>query len=157
MAEEDLAAELAALKSRTPTLEELVFCVGIQSWVKGAEVGEATRFTLMAAPFPLRVLSVSVTFEYFSLAASETAYWSAVLEKGTGPKGFPDIAARTTRSKGADANGPITARVPWTWDAATAGDADLAAGELLAVNWTPVGSPPKLKLPALYTVRYRPL
>ncbi|GAA3228865.1 hypothetical protein [Actinocorallia longicatena] len=154
---EELAAQIAVLREQIPTLEDLLFSVGIQTWDGGPSVAEGTRFTLMAAPFPLRVLSVAVSFEYFSLAASDTVYWKGVLEKGTGPEGFPDIAARTTRPTGADANGPITARVPWTWDAAAWSDADLAKGQLLTVNWTPVGRPAALRLPALYTVRYRPL
>jgi hypothetical protein len=153
----ELAAQLAALRQQTPTLEELLVTTAFQSWKGATELTTATRFTLLIAPIPVRILSVAVSFEYCSIAASETSYWTGVLEHGDGPAGFPDIAARSTRGTGANANGGITARKAWTWDAATWGRADLAVGELLTVTWTPTGTPAALHLPALYTIRYRAL
>lgn len=153
----ELAAQLAALRQQTPTLEELLVTTAFQSWKGATEVTVPTRFTLLVAPIPVRILSVAVSFEYWTLASSETSYWTGVLEHGDGPAGFPNIAARSTRGTGADANSGITARKAWTWDAAAWAGADLAAGELLTVTWSPTGEPAPLHLPALYTIRYRAL
>lgn len=154
---EELAVQLADLRRAVPTCEELLTTVAIQSWNGRPLLPGSTRCTLLAAPIPLSVLSVAVVFEYGSVPASDTRYWTGTLERGTGPTGFPDLAARTTRSTGPTANGPITPRQAWTWDAAAWSGGDLAAGDLLAVNWTPSGGVPPLVLPALYTIRYRPL
>lgn len=154
---DELAAQLAELRRQTPTLEELLVTASFQSWKGATDLTKAVRFTLLVAPIPVRILSVAVSFEYWSIASSETSYWTGVLEQGDGQAGFPDIAARSTRGTGANANGGITARKAWTWDAAAWTGADLAAGELLTVTWTPTGTPAALSLPALYTIRYRAL
>jgi hypothetical protein len=154
---DELAAQLAELRRQTPTLEELLVTASFQSWKGATDLTKPVRFTLLVAPIPVRILSVAVSFEYWTIAASETSYWTGVLEQGDGQAGFPDIAARSTRSTGANANGGITARKAWTWDAAAWSGADLAAGELLTVTWTPTGTPAALSLPALYTIRYRAL
>jgi hypothetical protein len=154
---EELAAQLAALRQQTPTFEELLVTASFQSWMGGTDISVPVRFTLLVAPIPVRILSVAVSFEYWTIASSETSYWTGVLEHGDGPAGFPDIATRSTRSTGPTANGGITARKAWTWDAAAWSGADLATGELLTVTWTPTGSPAPLHHPALYTLRYRAL
>jgi hypothetical protein len=154
---DELAAQLAALQGSTPTLEELLFSDTIVSWNGGTTITGSTRFTLLVAPIPLRILSVSISSEYQTLAASDVAYWTCALEHGTGPAGFPDLAVRSTQNTGANANGGITARLPWTFDAAAWLSTDVAAGELLTVNWYPTGSVAALQFPQTYTVRYRSL
>lgn len=148
--------ELAAC---TPTLEELIFSTVIPCWNNGADkIGSATAMTLLVAPIPLRVLSCALSFEYWSLAASDTRYWTAELNAGTGPLGFRSVATRSTRNTGATANGGVTARKAWTFDAAAWGPADLGAGELLRLTATPVGDPvTDWDLPMTATLRYRPL
>jgi len=154
---EELEAVVLQLQDSTPSLEELIFSVGIQSWNGLQDLTGATRFTIMAAPVALRVLSVDLAFEYWTLPASTTDYWTVVLEKGTSPAGFPDIAVRNTRPSGADANGGINDREVWNFDAANWGNADLAKGELLCLNWGKTGAPAAIHLPMIATVRYRPL
>lgn len=154
---DELAAQIAAMQAATPTLEELLFSDTIPSWNGNTTITGSTRFTLLVAPIPLRILSVSISSEYQNLAASDTAYWTCALEHGTNTGGFPDLAVRSTQNTGANANGGIASRVPWTFDAATWVSQDVAAGELLTVLWTPTGSPAALQFPQTYTVRYRPL
>lgn len=155
---EELEAAFLAAQAATPTLEELLFSDTIVSWNGSTTITGSTRFTLLVAPIPVRILSVAVSSEYQTLAASDTAYWTCALEHGTNAGGgFPDLAVRSTQSTGANANGGISSRVPWTFDAATWVGQDVAAGELLTVNWIPTGSVAALQFPQTYTVRYRPL
>ena len=155
---EELEAAFLAAQAATPTLEELLFSDTIVSWNGSTTITGSTRFTLLVPPIPVRILSVGISSEYQTLAASDTAYWTCALEHGTNAGGgFPDLAVRSTQSTGANANGGISSRVPWTFDAATWVSQDVAAGELLTVNWIPTGSVAALQFPQTYTVRYRPL
>lgn len=156
---DELAAQVAALQDAVPTLEDLLFSTTIPSWgsaTPSCTISTSTRLTLMVAPIPVRILSVSFSSEYQTLAASDTSYWTAALERGQGAT-FPDLAVRTTQATGANANGGISQRSAWTFDAAAWASTDLAAGDLLTVNWYPTGSPAALQLPQTYTVRYRAL
>lgn len=155
---DELAAELAALKEQVPSLEELQFSTVVPCWNNGVDkFASATAMTLLVAPIPLKVLSVALSFEYWSLAANDSAYWKMTLNKGSGTS-FADVATRTTQNTGANANGPIVARKAWTFDAAAWGDAELAAGDLLRMTASPVGSPAAdFDLPYTATIRYRPL
>lgn len=154
---DELAAQVAALQEATPTLEELLFSDTIVAWNGNTTITASTRFTLLVAPIPLRILSLSISSEYQTLAASDTNYWTCALEHGTNAAGFPDLAVRNTQNTGANANGGIAQRTPWTFDAASWASQDVAAGELLTVNWIPTGSVAALQFPQTYTVRYRPL
>lgn len=146
------------LAAQTPSLEELLTSTLVPCWNGPIDrLSTANAMTLLVAPIPLRILSVAISWEYWNLAASDTAYWSANLNKGTGPTGFASIATRTTQNTGANANGPVVARKPWTFDAAAWGNADLAAGELLRVTFSPAGTVNDLDMPFTVTTRYRPL
>jgi hypothetical protein len=153
-----LQAEIDTLKTQVPTLEDLFFPVSITSW-KGSDdkpiclVPWSFRSTLLPAPINVSVLSVALSFDYFMLGASDSVYWQAALEVGSGSSWTP-VATRTTQSTGPNANGGITARTPWTFDSAT-GPTPIAVqqGQLLAITWTPVGGPAALKLPMTVTIR----
>lgn len=157
---EELESELIQVKQTTPILEELCFSFGIQSWVDGN--GAVTRSplnhraTIFIAPMACRILSASVSFEYWTCAANDTNFWEFSLEKGSGVS-FPNIAYKTTQITGTNANGGILPRTAWTMDSANWGNADMAKGQLLAVNLARVGTPPTIAYPAAWTVRYRPL
>jgi hypothetical protein len=158
---DELADDLAALKRVTPTIEELIATTSICCWTSGTtparDITSAVWITLLTAPIPLRILSVALSFEYWSLSASDTAYWQAELARHDA-SAFTVFATRTTQSTGANANGAITSRQPWTFDAAAWGTADLAAGESLTLRPTPIGGPASnWRLPMLATIRYRPL
>lgn len=158
-----LQAEIDELKVSVPTLEELLLTVTFQCWVSESggtptmSRASGFRMCLLTAPIPIKVLSVSVCWEYLNLPASDTSYWTGTLEIGTGPAGFPDVAQRSTRNTGATANGGVTARKPWTFDAAAWADSDMAAGEVLALNWSKTGGPANLSFPMIATVRYAAL
>lgn len=158
---DELAADLAALRDSVPTLEEQLFSTTIPCWgtTPGGSITTSNRITLLVAPIPLRILSVAISWDYQTLTASDTAYWTCALEHGNNASGsgFPDLAVRSTQNTGANANGGIASRVPWTFDAAAWASTDIAAGELLTVNWIPTGSPAALQFPQTYTVRYRSL
>lgn len=158
---DDVNADLQAFKSLVPSLEDLATTVMVDAWpdangVPGTKMVSGYAATLMVAPIPLKILSVAVSFEYWSFAASDTAYWRGAIRKGSGIPGFTDLAVRTTQNTGGDANGGVTARTAWTWDAAPWADLTLAAGELLVATWSPYGGAGIQKLPATYTIRYRP-
>lgn len=155
---EELEAEVAALKTQVPTLEDLLFSTTIPCWNNAADkISGPTAVTLLVAPFPLRVLSVALSWEYWNLSASDSNYWKADLSSGTGPGGFTIFATRTTQNTGTNANGAVAARRAWTFDAAAWGSSDLDAGDLLRVTATPVGNPATdWDLPMTATIRYRP-
>lgn len=156
---DELAAQIAALQESTPILEELLFSTTLCCWgssTPALTITGSTRMTLMVAPIPLRILSVSLSSEYQDLAPSDSSYWTCALEHGSGGS-FPDLAVRSTQNTGANANGGISQRSPWTFDAAAWVSTDMVAGELLALNWVPTGGPAPLRFPMTVTVRYRPL
>lgn len=158
---DELAADLAAVKAATPTLEELLTVSQICCYAYGAPsntIGSSVWLTLLSAPFPMRVLSVALSFEYWSLAASDTNYWQFDLAAHVAAGFGTPFATRTTQSTGPNANSGITARTAWTFDAAAWSGGDLATGDGLAMKVTPVGTPASsLRLPVTATIRYRPL
>lgn len=159
---DELAAALADLQQATPTIEELIVTTSICCWTSGAaparDITSAVWITLLTAPIPLRILSVTLSFEYWNLAANDAAYWKAELAQHTPAGVFNTIATRTSQNTGATANGPIVARQGWSFDAAAWGVSDLAAGDSLTLRPTPVGSPASdWRLPMIATTRYRPL
>lgn len=153
---DEVDADLQTLKTQVPTLEGLTQSVAFQTWTVGSAIvrtmTSSFRQCLFIAPVPCRVLSVAFAFEYFSIDASDTSYWQAGLEIGPSAT-WPDLALRTTQNTGPNANGPIAARTAWTFDAAAWQPSDLAAGQILACTWSPVGSPAALRFPMLATLR----
>jgi hypothetical protein len=156
---EELEAAFLQFRDQVPTLEGLMTNTAIQSWNGYTDITTNTRYTLMAPLIPVRILGVAVSFEYWTQAGSDTSFWTGAIEHGTNATGFPDMAVKTTQLTGALANGGITQRTPWTWDAESWTTTDVAAGELLTVNWYAAGAPAPsaLHFPALYTIRYREL
>lgn len=155
---DEVAADLAAFKEQVPTLEEQLCSMTVPCWNNGVDkISTATAMTLLVAPIPLRVLSCGLSFEYWNLAASDSAYWAMTLNRGDAAAGYLDVARRTTQNTGGDAGGGIVARTPWTFDGANWANADLAAGDLLRLTVSPAGSPAAFDMPFTATIRYRPL
>lgn len=155
---DDLAAELEAVKASTPTLEELLFSQMVPCWNNGADrLYSGNAMTFLVAPIPLRILSISMSFEYWSIAASDSNYWTLSARKGSNATVWETFAERSTRNTGGTANGGVTGRTPWTFDGAVWGDADFAAGDLLRMDFVPTGNPADLDMPFTITVRYRAL
>lgn len=158
---DELAAQIEALTQQIPTLEDLLVSTTIPCWRASGNpatfISGSTALTLLVAPIPLRVLSVALSFEYMNLAASDTNYWRAELNRGSGAS-FTVFATRSTQNTGANAGGGIAQRRAWTFDAAAWSPSDLNAGDLLRVTFTPVGNPAEpIGLPMTVTIRYRPL
>jgi hypothetical protein len=153
------------LAEQVPSLEELLFANTVCCWTNSSQtpirdITGAVWMTLMFAPIPVRILSVTLSWEYWNLAASDTAYWSADLAvRGPSTSGDYDVfATKTTQLTGATANGPVVARQAWSFDSANWTTADLQAGDALMLKPAPVGSPASnWRLPMTATVRYRPL
>lgn len=112
--------------------------------------------TLFIAPYPLTVLSVSVSFEGWSLPANDTSYWGCQVKRWVNNTGTV-MADRTTQINGALANGGITSRTAWVFDSAPWADVPLSTNDLLLLRWYPVGSPASQMLPCTYTFRVQPL
>jgi hypothetical protein len=155
---EDLAADLETVKASTPTLEEQLFSQMVPCWNNGADrLTGGNAMTFLVAPIPLRILSISMSFEYWNIAASNSNYWTLSARKGSNTSGWATFAERSTQSTGGNANGPVASRTPWTFDGATWGNADLQAGDLLRMDFVPTGNPADLDMPFTITVRYRAL
>jgi hypothetical protein len=155
---DEVAADLEAVKGATPTAEELLFSTLVPCWNGPLDkLTGANAMTFLVAPIQLRVLSIAFSFEYWSLPPSDTNFWTMTAKKGSNTTTWDVVATRSTQNTGANANGGVTARKAWTFDAAAWGDADLAAGDLLRVDFAPTGSPAALDMPFTCTIRYRPL
>lgn len=160
-----MAADLAEFKDQTPSLEDLVFANTICCWTNSTQtpirdITGAVWMTLMTAPIPLRVESVTLSWEYWNLTASDTSYWDAALAV-RGPStsfNYMEVAARTTQNTGANANGAVVARRAWSFDSAAWAPADLQVGDSLMLKPEPVGSPASnWRLPMTATIRYAAL
>lgn len=163
---DELAAQLTTLQESTPTLEELQFVTRICCWTNSTQtpvrdLGTANWITLWTPSVPARVLSATLVFEYWNLTASDTNYWKGELAVRGPSTGFNynTFATRTSQLTGANANGAVTARKAWKFDAAAyTGSADLGPDDSLLLRASPVGSPASdWRLPVSITVRYRPL
>jgi hypothetical protein len=155
---EELATELETVKASTPTLEEQLFSQMVPCWNNGADkLTSGNAMTFLVAPIPLRVLSISMSFEYWSIAVSNTHFWTLSARKGNNVTGWDTFAARSTQSTGGNANGPVSPRTAWTFDGASWTNADFAAGDLLRVDFVPTGSPAALDMPFTISIRYRAL
>lgn len=148
-------AGLDALKQLVPTQEEMLFSTELASWNGTWDPTGAFLASIMVAPFDMDILSVGLVFDYFNLAASNSAYWQATIRFGN-DAGNTTVATRSSESTGADSNGAIVARRPWTFDGATWSSRRLKAGQCLQIGFSPAGSPAALNLPAAVTVRYAP-
>ncbi len=140
-----------------PTLEGLAQSLNFQTWTVGSSIvrtmSAGFRQCLYVSPgIASRVLYAGLVFDYTTIAASDTAYWKADLQVGSGGT-WTTVATKTTQVNGALANGGITARVPWTFESANWSGSDLTPGQVLAINWSAVGGPPDLKFPMTVTFR----
>jgi hypothetical protein len=154
---EDVQANLDTFKEAVPTFEEQIFSTCMATWNGDALVDYDHVITVMVAPISLRVLSVALVWDYFSITASDTNYWRARIRAGDATKPYKYIAARSTQKTGAETNGDIVARKAWTFDAAAWTDVDLVPGDLLQLHMTQGGVPAQLRYPMTATVRYAAL
>ena len=154
-------ADLQTLKTQVPSLEDMtplsvrIECLDSAGSATTRTTGSYAT-TVLVAPYPLKVLSMAISFDNWSLTSSDTAYWDCQIKRWSAGVGTL-LAERTTQSTGALANGGITPRVAWTFDSAPWVDTTFAAGELLLVRWAPTGSPALQQLPSTYTFRVWPV
>jgi hypothetical protein len=154
---DDVQANLEVVKLQVPTLEEQMFSTCMALWNGDQYVNYDFIASIFVAPIRLKILSMALVWDYFNQSASDSNYWRIRLRSGDNSAPYKYIAARSTESTGAETNGPIAARVAWTFDAAAWGDASLEPGDLLQLHCTQGGNPSDMRFPCTATVRYAAL
>lgn len=165
--------EVTTLQTQIPTREELFFSAYIPARVTtagnllasqtggdagkdpGTAVGGAI-ISIMTAPYNVRLLSVSLSWEYWSIDADDTQFWEIAairIDGGTGE--WEPVAVRTTQASGAYANGGINPRRPWEFGGADFGSG-FASGDLFGIAIAPHGGVKDLNFGFTATVGYTP-
>lgn len=155
-----LAAEVADLKTKTPTLEEMVFEQCLPRFNGSDQITGTPAWSFFVAPIKCRVLSVAFFWEYLNVGGGNANYWRLTLQKGNDLVGWADVAQRSTQTTGAIANGGIDNRVAWTFDAATWSDATLLPGHAMRVSFAPFGNiatTAPITFPVTVAGRYTPV
>lgn len=150
----DTQADLASTKDQVLTIEEPFFTFNLVD-----NAGATATFFTRPIPIPedLLVLSVSIVWKFWAVAADATNYWTVSARRLRAGSGTT-LAQRSTRSGGGPlSNGPITALIPWTFDAAVWSDRSFLKDDCFSLLWTPSGSPPAFDSVASVTVRYQPI
>lgn len=165
--------EVASVKAQTPTREELFFSAYIPARVSqagnllpvlktsnvtdppGPAVGGAI-VSIMTTPYPIRLLSVTLSWEYYAITAHNTNFWEfAVVRIDGGTGEWEPVTVRTTQATGTYAGGGINPRRPWGFDGADLGSS-FATGDLFGMAMVGHGSAPDLNLGFTVTVGYTP-
>lgn len=154
--------EVTAYQQQTPTLEELLFTTYIPSYnylgalypsVPGT--GGGASITVMVAPMVMRVLSLSLSWEYWSIGASDTNYWNVdLLRRFADGSANNIVVTRTTQITGPQANGAIDSRSAWTFAGADTSTEPFNTGDLLGITVRPTGTPADMYLGFTVTIRY---
>lgn len=155
----DLAAtntSITQLASVSASVEELSQSISIQSWVSGTTVvgsiSSTTAHTIFVPQIPCKVISASLAFDYFSLAANDTNYLTLSLRRNSGGVNTV-IVTKTTQVTGGEA---ITARVAWSWAMATWTDVLLSPGDMMTFQASFTGTL-TMQYPVAITFRYVPV
>lgn len=148
------------LATQVPSLEELwavseVSCLTVGPNLAVSRTSGFRKTIWVGGAAPVKILGLYLSFDYWSLPASDSAYWCFSADIGAGGSHSP-CAKRCTRITGADANGGIVARTPWTFDGAAWGDSTLSAGQILSLNISPVGAVAAITFPMTVGIRYAP-
>lgn len=165
--------EVAAVKAQTPTREELFFSAFIPARVSSAgnisavlktsgittAPGPATGgaiISIMTTPYAIRLLSVTLSWEYYALTAHNSNFWEfAAVRIDGGTSEWEPVAVRTTQPTGTYAGGGINPRRPWGFDGADLGSS-FATGDLFGIAMVGHSSAPDLTLGFTVTVGYTP-
>lgn len=136
------ADTVQAAMSQAVTSDELFTSVVLTS--------STTITTLMIAPYPLRITSALLVFDALTLPTSSSVYITATLRKFT--TGGTEIVSRSS------ADGGISARVPWLFDAASWNSSaqNLAAGDMVNLGIYRTGGA-VVEFPAMIQLGYTPL
>src|SRR5690606_31671641 len=110
-----------------------------------------TITTLMIAPYPLRITTITMVFDSFTLAANATNYMTATFRKYTTTGTV--LVSKSTSTEG------ITARKPWRFDAVswTESARNLAEGDALNLGFSSAGTGSTVTFPVNITIGYEPL
>lgn len=110
-----------------------------------------TITTLFVAPYPLRITTITMVFDLFTLAANATNYMTATFRKYTTTGTV--LVSKATSTEG------ITARKPWRFDAVSWTEAarDLAEGDAINLGFTAAGTGSTVTFPVNITIGYEPL
>ena len=110
-----------------------------------------TITTLMIAPYPLRITTITMVFDSFTLAANATNYMTATFRKYTTTGTV--LVSKATSTEG------ITARKPWRFDAVSWNESarELAEGDALNLGFGSAGTGSTVTFPVNITIGYEPL
>lgn len=147
---------VADLQAQSASIEDLV--TSCYREITISPTAGNTTIPLMAAPFPMRVTSLSlVSFAVHTLAASDTAWWLTRL-RYTRAGNTTNIATKTTRSTAGTepAGEALVGTRPWKYDASTLG-VSLHADDVLSMIFAPQNNPANIVGPLTFTLGYAPL
>ncbi|WP_353144742.1 hypothetical protein [Acinetobacter pragensis] len=154
-----LASAIDTLAGTAATVDELITSSRIDCNYNGTtavvELNVTTAFTLLIAPFAMEIVDVALSFERYNLAADNTNYaraWIQKLVNGT------TTQMTTTKTTQVTAPGEaIVARRRWSLTGAGVTGNPLQAGDLLQLVIGVTGAPAAVQLPVTWTVKYRPI
>lgn len=110
-----------------------------------------TITTLMVAPYPMRITTITMTFDQMTLASNATNYMTATFRKyaATGTV----MVAKTSTMEG------IAPRVPWRFDSLSWTEAarNLATGDAINLGFGAAGTGSTTTFPVNITIGYVPL
>lgn len=140
------------------TIDESEKTFGYSVWQQGTTVvvqlNASATMSVWAVTYACRVEAARFSFEFFTLAASDTNYWEvdvARIRAGVATR----IAVKHTKVTGGEG---ITARTPWSFAGIPFDPAAglLAPGDLLVVRVNRVGAPADLRLPVIGSIKVTP-
>lgn len=163
---DEAEADANMLTADTVTLDELSVSAFVPAWTSTSGVlsptvpgaGAGLWQTIFIAPFVLRVHSVALCWEYWSIAASNSKYWEFAASRmhwHGGTNDWDSIGSNTTQISGDNAGGAVVPRTSRT--ITVDDDVVCAAGDLVLVGFIPHGSPAQMNYSVAVTVSYSPV
>ena len=136
-----------ALKSETPTIEELIVSAHRSS------ISATTPVSMFVCPFPLVLRSAAIATGSGSIAVSDTNYWFVDVRYHRGASINNQIAWKTTAATGGQA---VAAKTAWTFDDVAFPAVNLQKDDVVDFGFTRTGTPSNWTDLSL-TLRYEPL
>lgn len=149
-------SDLQTFKTQVPTNEDLILTYSHHFDAKyAASNGGFTRVAFVA-PFDMTIKSVNCSGSHGNVPADDVNYWEVRVVHVVDGIGTT-MAQMTTQATGAEANGPMDNYQDWNFDGATWDHRDVAAGDIVRINHSPVGNPQEFPAEWVMTFRYQRL
>lgn len=146
---------VASFAASVDDLSASFYMSNIRSAGAAVDITTGVNNTIWVAPRACTITSMVLLFEYYTLAASSTNYWTFTLRKSNAAQASPvNMVVKSTNSVGGEG---ITARTPWSMTGGLS-NTSMAAGQLLQLNiGSPTGAPSSIQLPLMAVWTYRPV